>query len=161
MSRIILETITKETFLDRRNSQFKTINSTPQIKCIHTKNIFSMLDMNQSEESYKKTKKHVDACITCMAELKKFELENIEIKIHIPKPQIDTETKGIFAREVSDLFRAFDLNEKELLRTKIKTKIKSIDSFGVSLIKNLASKKMITSYAFGAVLFVVLRQFFN
>lgn len=119
-----------------------------------------MLDLNQSEESYQKIKKHVDTCQTCDTAFKKFELENIEVKIHIPKPQIDTETKEIFTREVSELFKAFDLNEKVLLRAKIKTKIAGIDSFGVSIIKNLASRKMIATYAFGAVLFVVLRHFF-
>lgn len=156
----MLETITKDTCLDRRNSQFATPNFNIKEKCIHTKNIFSMLDLNQSDESYKKIKKHVDDCRICDNALKKFELENIEVKIHIPKPQIDTETKEIFTREVSELFLAFDLNEKALLRKKIKTKIAGIDSFGLSVVKNFASSKMIATYAFGAVLFVVLRHFF-
>ena len=120
-----------------------------------------MLDLRHADESYIKIKKHVDNCGTCNSALKKFELENIEVKIHIPKPMIDTETKEIFSREVSELFKAFDLNESVLLRKKIKTKIAGIDSFGVSLIKNVTSKKMIKTYAFGAVLFVVLKNFFN
>lgn len=151
---------TKDTFLDRRNSHINVARFNTQTKCIHTKNIFSMLDLNQSEENYIKIKKHVDNCQVCDTAYKKFELENLEVKIHIPKPQIDTETKEIFSREVSDLFVAFDLNEKSLLRKKIVTKIKGIDSFGISVIKNFVSRKMIATYAFGAVLFVVLRHFF-
>lgn len=120
-----------------------------------------MLDLNQSDENYVKIKKHIEVCKTCDIALKNFQLENIEIKIHIPKPQIDAETKEIYTREVSELFITFDLNEKSLLRKKIVKKIKGIDSFGVSLIKNAVSKKMITTYAFGAVLFVVLKQYFN
>ncbi len=156
----MLETTTKDRCLDRRNSQLAITNLNSTVKCIHTKNIFSMLDLGPSEESYKKIKKHVDNCETCDNAYRKFELENIEVKIHIPKPQIDTETKEIFTREVSEVFKAFDLNEKALLRKKIKTKIAGIDSFGLSVIKNFSSKKMIATYAFGAVLFVVLRHFF-
>jgi hypothetical protein len=147
--------------VDRRSFQSTSAKLNSELKCIHTKNIFSMLDLDQSEESYKNIKKHVEACEVCDRELKKFELENIEIKIHIPRPYIDTETKEIFTREVSEIFKALDLNEKALLRAKIKSKIKGIDTLGVSILKTIRSKKMIRTYAFGAALFFVLRIFFN
>ena len=146
--------------MDRRISTTASGFSYSQANCIHTKNVFSMLDLSHNDENYIRIKKHVDTCKTCETEFKKFALETIEVKIQIPKPQIDTETKAVFEREVSDLFRNFDLNEKALLRKKITTKIKNIDSFGVDLIKNLASKNMIKTYAFAAVLFVVLKHFF-
>ncbi|MBC7713554.1 MAG: hypothetical protein H7177_09450 [Rhizobacter sp.] len=146
--------------MDRRSFQSSSVNFNSKTKCIHTKNIFSLLDLKQSEESYKKIKKHVDSCQTCETEFKKFELESIEVKIHIPKPQIDTETKEIYTREVSEIFKAFDLNEKAALRAKIKSKIKGIDSFGLSILKTLASRKMIATYAFAGVMFIVLKQFF-
>ncbi len=118
------------------------------------------MDMKHSDANFDRMKKHVEACQTCDSALKKFELENIQIKIHIPKPQIDNDTKEVFTREVSELFKVFDLNEKTLLRKKIKSKIQGIDTVGLSIIKNFASRKMIATYAFGAVLFVVLRHFF-
>lgn len=147
--------------MDRRSFQSSSLNLNTLTKCIHTKNIFSLLDQNPAEEGYKKIKKHVDSCQTCEIVLKTFELESIEVKIHIPKPQIDTETKDNYTREVSEIFKAFDLNEKAALRAKIKSKIKGIDSFGLSLIKNVTSRKMMATYAFAGVLFVVLKQFFN
>lgn len=147
--------------MDRRTVQVSHTPNIQRTNCIHTKNVFSLIDLSPNEESYKKIRKHVDTCKVCESELKNFEFACSEAKIHIPKPQIDSETKEIFVREVSDLFRVFDLNEKELLKKKIKNKIKSIDSMGVDFIKTLTSKSMLTTYAFGAVLFVVLRQFFN
>jgi hypothetical protein len=148
--------------LDSRTTQISSnVKNTQPNSCIHTKNIFSLIDLSPYEESYKKLQKHVESCKICEVELKAFQLKNLASKIRIPSPQIDTETKEMFEREVSDLFRVFNLNEKELLKKKIKTKIKNIDSLGASFLKNLASRQMLTTYAFGAVLFVVLRQFFN
>jgi hypothetical protein len=147
--------------LDRRSVQ---VSPTPRIqpaRCIHTKNVFSLVDLPPVDETYKKIKKHVDNCKVCEEAFRNFELNNVASKIQIPKPQIDSETKEIFEREVSDLFRAFDLNAKELLKKRIKNKIKHIDSMGVDFIKMLTSKQMLTTYALGAVLFVILKQFFN
>lgn len=119
------------------------------------------MDLNPSEEAYQKIMKHNETCQICSSALKSFEQKVLETKIFIPKPQIDTETREIFTREVSELFRVFDLNEKERLKKRIKNKIKKIDSVGEDFLKNITSKGMLTTYAFGAVLFVVLKQFFN
>jgi hypothetical protein len=147
--------------MDRRISQTNQISQATQISCVHTKNIFSLVDLAHHDDSYQRIRKHVDGCQVCDIHYKKFELENLAVKIHIPKPQIDSETKEVFAREISELFKTFDLNEKTLLRKKIKSNIKKIDSLGVGLVKNLFSKTMLASYAGGVVLFVVLKQFFN
>ena len=147
--------------MDRRTVQISPALNFNLRNCIHTKNVFSLVDLSPEDESYHKIKKHTDECEICSFELKKFELQTLESKIYIPKPQIDDETKEIFKREVSELFKAFNLNEKELLKKKIKNKIKKIDRLGADFLKNLTSKNMLKSYAFGAVLFLVLRQFFN
>ena len=129
--------------------------------CIHTKNVFSLIDLSPNEESYKRMRKHVDGCSICQRELQNFELQMAAAKIYIPKPQIDTDTKEMFEREVSELFRVFDLSEKERLKKRIKNKIKSIDALGGSFVKHLTSKQMFKTYAFGVVIFVVLREFFS
>jgi hypothetical protein len=147
--------------MDRRISQTNQISGQPQTSCVHTKNVFSLVDLAHHDDNYQRIKKHVDGCQVCDTHYKKFELENLAVKIYIPKPQIDTETKEIIAREISELFKTFDLNEKTLLRKKIKTNIKKIDSIGMGLMKNLVSKTMLASYAGGVVLFIVLKQFFN
>lgn len=103
----------------------------------------------------------MDTCNVCESAYKKFEQKNLETKVYIPRPQIDSETKAVFEGEVHELFKTFDLNEKALLRKKIKTKIKKMDHLGTDFLKNVTSKNMLKTYAFGAVLFVILRQFFN
>lgn len=147
--------------MDRRNIQVLPVSSISQKSCIHTKNVFSLIDLSPEEEAHRRITKHINSCKICENELRKFQLQSLESKIHIPKPQIDTETKAIFEREVSEVFKAFDLNEKILLRKKIKNNIKKIDLVGLGFIKNLGSKNMIKTYAFATVLFIVLKQFFN
>lgn len=100
-------------------------------------------------------------CAVCESVFKTFEMKSLEAKVYIPKPQIDSETKAAYEREIHELFKSFDLNEKELLKKKIKSNIKKIDMLGVAFFKNLASKSMLKTYALGVVLFVVLRRFFN
>lgn len=146
--------------MDRRNVQVLSTNNF-QKSCIHTKSIFSLIDLDFEDEAFVNIKKHSDKCEACTDALKKFELQNQQASFYIPKPQIDSDTKSVFEREVHEVFRAFELNEKEQLRLKIKKKIKNIDTAGIEFIKNLRSKNMVKTYACGLVLFVVLRQFFN
>lgn len=103
----------------------------------------------------------MDSCQTCEKTYKQFELKTMELKVHIPKPQIDSETKTMFETEIHEIFKALDLNEKALLRKKIKSNIKKIDTAGIEFFKNLASKSMLKTYVFGAALFFVLKRFFN
>lgn len=147
--------------MDRRISQITQIGSTTQANCIHTKNVFSMVDLSHHDDSFIRMKRHIDNCSVCEREYEKFTLENLAVKIHIPKPQIDTETKELFSREISELFKTFDLNHNAQMRKKITNKIKTIDTFGAGVLKGLTSKTMLASYAFGLVLFVVLKQYFN
>lgn len=145
--------------MDRRNV---FVSSTSIAKdCIHTKNVFSLMDMSPEDRNFQKIQKHLEGCKICKSAFEDFKLKNLEAKIHIPKPQIDSETKLMFESEVHELFKTLDLNEKALLRKKIKSNIKKIDMAGVEFIKNLASKAMIKTYVFGAALFVVLKQFFD
>lgn len=147
--------------MDRRNSQVLSAPVNLEKTCIHTKSIFSLIDLDFEDESFVNIKKHSDKCEACSNALSKFELQNQQATFFIPKPQIDAETKNAFEREVHEVFRVFELNEKEQLRLKIKKNIKKIDMAGVEFIKNLGSKNMMKTYALGLVLFVVLRQFFN
>ena len=147
--------------MDRRNVQTVLPAGNVQKKCIHTKSIFSLIDLDFEDDTFVNIKKHSDKCEACSSELRKFELLNQQATFFIPKPQIDTETKASFEREVHEVFKAFDLNEKEQLKSKIKKKIKKIDTVGADFLKNLGSKSMVKTYAFGIVLFVVLKQFFN
>lgn len=148
------------------SSRRNVIVSTPSFiakkeTCIHTKNVFSLLDLGVEDENFIKIKKHMDSCSVCENAFSDFEQKTFESKVYIPKPQIDLETKSVFENEVHELFKVFDLNEKARLRKKIKSNFKKLDMAGIDFIKNLSSKNMLKTYAFGAVLFVILRQFFN
>ena len=147
--------------MDRRSSQILPVALNLEKTCIHTKSIFSLIDLDFEDDSFVNIKKHTDKCVTCTDALSKFELQNQQASFFIPKPQIDTETKNVFQREVYEIFRTLELNEKEQLRAKIKKKIKKIDTAGVEFIKNLSSKNMMKTYALGLVMFVVLKQIFN
>lgn len=147
--------------MDRRNVQVLSAAGNSLKSCIHTKSIFSLIDLDFEDEAFVNIAKHSDKCEACTAALKDFALKNQQATFFIPKPQIDADTKASFEREVHEVFRAFELNEKEQLRLKIKKKIKNIDTAGVEFIKNLRSKNMIKTYVLGLMLFVVLRQFFS
>lgn len=147
--------------MDRRNIQAITPSGATLKTCIHTKSIFSLIDLDFEDESFVNIKKHSDKCDACTTALKNFELQNQQASFFIPKPQIDADTKASFEREVTEVFKAFELNEKQQLKLKIKKNIKKIDTAGVEFMKNLGSKSMVRTYAFGLVLFVVLRQIFN
>ena len=147
--------------MDRRNSQVLSAFVNLERTCIHTKSIFSLIDLDFEDDTFVNIKKHSDKCDACSNALRKFELQNQQAIFLIPKPQIDTETKNTFEREVAEVFRAFELNEKVQLKLKIKKNIKKIDTAAIDFIKNLSSKNMMKTYAFGLMLFVVLKQFFN
>lgn len=147
--------------MDRRSFQVSPLLNNSSKQCVHLKNIYSLVDLTPADESYKRIMKHQASCLICSEKLKEFEEFNRELKVHIPKPQIDTETKAIFENEIHELFKTIDLNEKELLRKKIKTNFQKIDSFGVGFFKVLFSKNMMKSYLFGLVLFIILKQVFN
>ena len=147
--------------MDRRNSQVLSAFVNLEKTCIHTKSIFSLIDLDFDDEAFVNIKKHSDKCVACSSALSKFELQNQQVVFFIPKPQIDTETRNTFEREVQEVIRAFELNEKMKLKLKIKNNFKKIDTVAIEFIKNLSSKNMIKTYAFGLVLFVVLKQIFN
>ena len=147
--------------MDRRNSLVLSASVNLEKTCIHTKSIFSLIDLDFEDEAFVNIKKHSDRCIACSNALSKFELQNQQAVFYIPKPQIDTETRNTFEREVHEVFLAFELNERVKLKLKIKKNFKKIDTATLEFIKNLSSKNMIKTYALGLLMFVVLRQFFN
>jgi hypothetical protein len=149
--------------LHSQNFQFKSRELSSQNKCIHTKNIILAWDLDQAEKIIKhnKNQKHLETCLLCKSALKKYEMENIEIKMYIPKPLIDLETNETFKREVSELFQVLDLNEKDVLKKKMQEKIKSLDALGIGILSSLSSRKMLSTYAAGFLLFLVLKKFFN
>lgn len=82
------------------------------------------------------------------------------MKIYIPKPMIDKESKEIFEREITELFKLFNLNERIAAKIRIKNKIRSVDNMGAELLRSLASTTMIKGYVAALLAFIILKQYF-
>jgi hypothetical protein len=130
-------------------------------QCVHSKNIFSLADLPAEDETYKKLKKHVESCRQCTAQYAKSTHQLEAMKIFIPKPLIDKESKEVFDREITELFKIFNLNKKAAVKIKLKAKMKLIDSAGIDMLKNLASKSMLKAYVLAGVAYVALHSYFN
>lgn len=127
--------------------------------CIHTKRVYSLIDLPKKEESYKKLVKHLDSCNTCSLEFKKFQNETTATKIFIPKIAMARDLKESFDREVGELFKVMDLNDHVILKRNVKNGFLFIDNIGLDFINILKSKSMIKAYAFAVAIFLGLKYF--
>lgn len=125
-------------------SNLRAHSAHPQ--CIHTKNIYSLLDLSQSAEAYKRLSKHLDNCKICSQELEKFKLSSENSKVYIPTIVMDKDLKESFAREIEDIFKIMDLNSAERLKKNVTSKFKAVDQFGLDILRILKSKKMLLVY---------------
>ncbi len=126
-------------------------------QCVHTKNIYSLLDMPKQEEAYKRLNKHIESCAVCADELKKFQSKTLAAQAFIPKVMMARDLRQSFDREVGELFKIMDLNERELLKKNVKKGFRFIDSMGAGFLKNLGSKAMIKAYVLAALMFLALK----
>ena len=102
--------------------------------------------------------KHLESCSICSNELAKFKLKVIEAQVYIPKTIMDKDLRQSFEREVVELFRVMNLNERQALKQNVKNSFRFIDRMGIEFIKNLASKNMLKFYFLGMVLFFGLKH---
>lgn len=128
--------------------------------CIHTKNIFTLADLPKDDEVHQKILKHVDNCRVCRTRHILFQAETSAMKFYIPKPVIDKESKEIFERETTELFKLFNLNERTIAKNRIKNKIRSVDNMGAEILRNLVSTTMIKGYVLALLAFIILKQYF-
>jgi protein subunit release factor A len=126
------------------SSNLRAHTAHPQ--CVHTKNIFSLLDLSQSAESYKRLSKHLDSCNTCALEFEKFKQTTESTKSFIPTIVMDQDLKESFAREIEDVFKIMNLNSTERLKNNVTSKFKAVDQFGLDILGILRSKKMLFVY---------------
>ena len=128
-------------------------------KCIHTKHIYSLLDLSATDESYKKINKHLDNCTICKNEFQIFKLKSKAAQVFIPKISMDRDLRQSFEREVIELFKAMDLNDRENLKRNVKKGFIFVDKMGIEFIGHLFSKAMIKTYFLAAALFICLKLF--
>lgn len=129
--------------------------------CIHTKNIYSLPDLSPKDEAYKNLSKHVENCPSCSQELKRFQMKSAAAQVYIPKVVMDRDLRQSFEREVSELFKVLQLDEREKLKANVKSKFKFLDQMGIDFLKTLSSKKMLKMYVVAGVLFLALKYYFN
>ena len=138
------------------------MNNSVQLKtrgCVQTKHLYSLLDIPKNDETSKKLSKHLEGCISCNQEYKNLQLKMIAAKIYIPKAIMDHDLRESFEREVSELFKVMDLNNRELLKKNVKKGFKFIDRMGIDFIKNLSSKKMCKTYLIAVGIYIGLKFF--
>ncbi|MBP9680948.1 MAG: hypothetical protein KBD76_06060 [Bacteriovorax sp.] len=127
--------------------------------CIHTKHVFSLLDIPKTEESFKRLSKHVESCTICTEELRKIQLKALGTKVFIPKAVMGRDLRQSFEREVGELFNVMNLNDRHLLRQNMKKGFRFVDSMGVDFLKSLTSPMMIKAYFFATALFIALKYY--
>ena len=118
-----------------------------------------MLDLPKSEDSYKRLTKHLETCVTCTNEFKQFQLKTAASQVFIPKVLMDRDLRQSFEREVGELFKVMDLNERELLKRNVKNGFRFIDNMGIAFIQNLFSKTMLKTYFFAGAVFICMKLF--
>jgi hypothetical protein len=142
-----------------RPIQESNISKTFSNVCIHTKNIFTLLDTPKNEESYKRLSKHLDNCVICAKEFEVFKLKNNAAQVFIPKIQMDRDLRQSYDREVVELFKVMNLNDHENFKKNMKKSFVFVDRMGIEFVKNLSSKSMIKSYFVAGIVFVCLKFF--
>lgn len=128
-------------------------------QCIHTKHVYALMDTPKKEESFKKLSKHLETCRSCSEEFSKFQVKTLAARVYIPKALMDHDLRQSFEREVGELFKVMDLNNRELLKKSVKKGFLFVDSLGVDLLKNLASKTMMKTYLMAFFIFIFLKLF--
>jgi hypothetical protein len=116
-----------------------------------------LLDTPAKDEAYKKLSKHLETCTTCNDEFQKFKAKTAAAQIYIPKALMDHDLRQSFEREVGELFKVMELNNREILKRKVKKGFLFIDSIGLEFIKNLISKTMLKTYVMAAFIFIALK----
>jgi hypothetical protein len=128
-------------------------------QCIHTKNIYLLLDLGQQDVIYNFLKNHEKKCDKCTIQLKKYKEENLASKVFVPKPFIPRDMRETFNGEVSELFKLAGLNEVANKKKKLKKSLLALDHGGEIFLKNLSSKTMLKAYALALIAFVAMKFF--
>lgn len=117
------------------------------------------MDMSPKDEAHKLLSRHIESCQVCSQELKKFQMKTAAAQIYIPKATMDRDLRQSFEREVGELFKVLQLNEREALKHSVKNKFKTLDQMGIDFIGAMTSKSMIKIYVLATALFVALKYF--
>ncbi|MDO9182391.1 MAG: hypothetical protein Q7U04_08270 [Bacteriovorax sp.] len=144
--------------MDRPIQEFNKSNFFSN-NCIHTKQVYSLLDVSPKDELYKRMSKHIETCSTCQTAFKTFQLKSEASRVYIPKVLMDRDLRQSFEREVGELFKVMDLNEREILKRNVKKSFIFIDKMGIEFIQNLLSKTMLKTYFFALAIFICLKLF--
>ena len=125
--------------------------------CVHTKNIYSILDLTPTSDAHIRLSKHLEGCKICSAELESFKQKSDATKIFIPTIVMDKELKESFAREIEEVFKNMDLNTTKRLKKNVTSKFKALDQFGLDILGILKSKRMVLIYLFITIAFLGIK----
>ena len=127
--------------------------------CIHSKNIGSILDLKNTDPSYKVLNDHLEICSVCANKLEMIKEQNLKMQIYIPRPVMDKESKENFDHEIHVLLKNFGLNDKVSKRRKMIKSIKKANTFGEVVLKTFFSRNVLLSLGVGVGLAIAFRYF--
>lgn len=130
-------------------------------KCIHTKSIIALFDLPEEDEQYKKISQHMKSCLICRDHYFQYNEKNVELKVKIPKFQIDNETKEIFEAEVASAFSIYKVHGETRLLKRIQNSLLQFNAQLNLLAKTSVTPKMLFTLAVAGGSFYLLRHYFN
>jgi hypothetical protein len=126
-------------------------------QCIHTKNIYSLIDLDKQDNMFHFLSNHEKKCDSCSGALMKYKADNFAAKVFVPKIFLPKDLKETFNREVSELFKTAGFNDVENKKIKMKNALSFFDQLGENFIKILYSKNMLVAYVFAFAIFISLK----
>lgn len=126
-------------------------------KCIHTKNIFSLIDLDDEVERAQFFTKHLNECDQCKMSYHFFKEKMFAAKTFIPKPVMDKELKDTFDRELTELLKSLNINDSIVRKKMILNKLSTVNIYAEVFIKNAFSKTMFFSYGIAGMLYLLFR----
>jgi hypothetical protein len=127
-------------------------------KCLHQKNIYSLIDLSPADPQYTFITNHLKSCSNCSKEKIKFELEVQAMQVFIPKPVMDKELKESFNRELHEMLINLGMNKFTNKKQAVTSVFNTANTTAELFIKNLFSKTVLISMGFGGIIFLILRS---
>lgn len=135
--------------IDLKSKNFKN--------CIHTKNIFSLIDLDEDIERAQFLNQHLNECDQCKKSYKYFKEKMFAAATFIPKPHMDRELKDTFDRELSELLKSLNINDSVVRKKMILNKLNTANIYAETIVKLAFSKTMFVSYGVAGILYLLFR----
>lgn len=125
--------------------------------CIHTKNIFSLIDLEGDLDKAHFLNQHLKECTHCQKTYHIFKEKMFAANTFIPRPLMDRELRDTFDRELSALLKSLKINDSVVRKEILIEKLSAINLFAESFIKNMFSKNMFFTYGLAGGIYLLFK----